>query len=40
MLNWLICVAMRVRCPSPLGVALAVVPGDGLLDPVRVPARA
>jgi hypothetical protein len=35
LLNWLICAAMHVPCPSRLGVDVAVVPGDGLLDPVR-----
>jgi hypothetical protein len=35
LLNWLICAAMNVPCPSPLGVDVAVVPADGLLDPVR-----
>ena len=35
LLSWLICAAMHVPCPSLLGVDVAVVPADGLLDPVR-----
>ena len=35
LLNWLICAAMHVPCPSLMGVDVAVVPVDGFLDPVR-----